>query len=111
LRAGLEKRGNAPFDNLFLPLTFFQLFRIHFGAQRKVAYSGKDTLEFLQRLIVFSQSFRQLVEPMSKDTAIGARPNRKLVVVVVDEKGPVLIGKPQFALFQHVAVLVLEDRE
>src|SRR5215813_8488309 len=48
---------------------------------------------------------------MSQDTAVGTRSHRKLGVVIVDEKGPVLMGKSQFALFQHVAVLVLEDRE
>src|SRR5262249_52920942 len=40
LKVGLEKRGNPAFDNLFLPFTFFQLFRLQFGARRKVAYSG-----------------------------------------------------------------------
>src|SRR5262249_8328922 len=48
---------------------------------------------------------------MSQDTTVGARSYGKLGVVIVDEKGPVLIGKPQFALFQHVAVLVLKNRE
>src|SRR4030095_13984583 len=40
LRICLKKRGNAPLDNLFLPFTFFQLFRIHLGARRKIADSG-----------------------------------------------------------------------
>src|SRR5262245_15410001 len=45
LRVGLENRGNSAFDNLLLPFTFFQLFRIQFAGRRKAAYSAKHTLQ------------------------------------------------------------------
>src|SRR6266511_2063734 len=111
LGASLIEGGDPPLDHFLLAQALGQFVRVGLGAWRQVAERRQDALQLDHMLVRLAQHCDQGVELFLENWYTGARRHWQPARAVFDRKGAVVVHEPEFALFQHIAVLILEDRQ